>query len=58
MALLYEYPLRVGRRGPPFSPPQEPHYRDAVEGPSQVQDEVSRGELAGLQSGPQFDAAM
>ena len=33
-------------------PPQEPHYGDEVEGPSQVQDEVSRGELGGLQSGP------
>ena len=29
-------------------PPQEPHYRDAVEGPSHVQDEVPRCELAGL----------
>ncbi len=28
-------------------PPQEPHYRDAVEGPSHVQDAVPRGELAG-----------
>ena len=27
-------------------PPQEPHYRDAVEGPSHVQDEISPGELA------------
>ena len=33
-------------------PPQEPHYGDAVEGSSQVQDEVSGGELGGLQSGP------
>ena len=33
-------------------PPQEPHYRDAVEGPSHIQDERSRGELAGLQPGP------
>ena len=33
-------------------PPQEPHDRDAVEGPSHVQDEISRGELAGLQPGP------
>ena len=33
-------------------PPQEPHYRDEVEGPSHVQDEISRGELAGLQPGP------
>ena len=32
--------------------PQEPHYGDEVEGPSQVQDEVSGGELGGLQSGP------
>ena len=30
-------------------PPQEPHYRDAVEGPSHIQDERSRGERAGLQ---------
>ena len=30
-------------------PPQEPHYRDAVEGPSHVQDEVPRCELGGLQ---------
>ena len=29
-------------------PPQEPHYGDEVEGPSQVQDEVPRCELAGL----------
>ena len=29
-------------------PPQEPHYRDEVEGPSHVQDEVPRCELAGL----------
>ena len=35
-----------------LDPPQEPHYRDAVEGPSPVQDEVPRCELAGLQSGP------
>ena len=35
-----------------LDPPQEPHYRDEVEGPSQVQDEVPRCELAGLQSGP------
>ena len=33
-------------------PPQEPHYRDEVEGPSHIQDEISRGELAGLQPGP------
>ena len=33
-------------------PPQEPHYGDAVEGSSQVYDEVSGGELGGLQSGP------
>ena len=33
-------------------PPQEPHYGDEVEGPSHVQDKISRGELAGLQSGP------
>ena len=26
--------LRVGRFGPPFASPQEPHCRDAVEGPS------------------------
>ncbi len=31
-----------------LDPPQEPHYRDAVEGPSHVQDEVPRCELAGL----------
>ena len=31
-----------------LDPPQEPHYRDEVEGPSHVQDEVSRCELAGL----------
>ena len=36
-ALLHEYPVGVGRRGPHFSgPPQEPHYRDEVEGPSHV----------------------
>ena len=35
-------------------PPQEPHYRDAVEGPSHVQDEVPRCELAGLQPGPRL----
>ena len=29
--------------------PQEPHYGDEVEGSSQVQDEVSRFELASLQ---------
>ena len=29
-------------------PPQEPHYRDEVEGPSHVQDEVPRCELAGV----------
>ena len=29
-------------------PPQEPHYRDEVEGPFHVQDEVPRCELAGL----------
>ena len=29
-------------------PPQDPHYRDAVEGPSHVQYEVPRCELAGL----------
>ena len=46
-ALLPE-DLRVGRFGPPFSSPQEPHYRDEVEGPSHVQDEVPRCELAGL----------
>ena len=34
-ALLHE-DLRVGRLGPPFSSPQEPHCRDAVEGPSHV----------------------
>ena len=28
--------LRVGRFGPPFSSPQEPHCRDAVEGSSHV----------------------
>ena len=33
-------------------PPQESHYRDEVEGSSHVQDEISRGELAGLQPGP------
>ena len=33
-------------------PPQEPHYRNEVEGPSHVQDEISRGELTGLQPGP------
>ena len=33
-------------------PPQEPHSMDAVEGPSHVQDEVPRGELAGLQLDP------
>ncbi len=32
--------------------PRGPHYRDAVEGPSHVQDEVPRGELAGVQPGP------
>ena len=37
VALLHEYPLRVGRRGRPSrDPPQEPHYGDAVEGSSQV----------------------
>ena len=35
-----------------LDPPQEPHYRDEVEGPSQVQDEVPRCELAGLQPSP------
>ena len=35
-----------------LDPPQEPHYRDEVEGPSPVQDEVPRCELASLQSGP------
>ena len=30
-------------------PPQEPHYGDEVEGSSQEQNEVSRGELGGLQ---------
>ena len=44
--------LRVGRFGPPFSSPQESHCRDAVEGSSHVEDEVPRGELADLQSGP------
>ena len=33
---------------PSRDPPQEPHYGDAVEGSSQVQDEVPRGELASL----------
>ena len=33
-------------------PPQEPRYGDEVEGSSQIYDEVSRGELGGLQSGP------
>ena len=33
-------------------PPQEPHYRDEVEGPSHIQDEISGGELGGLQPGP------
>ena len=46
-ALLHEN-LRVGRFGPLLSSPQEPHYRNEVEGPSHVQDEVPRGELAGL----------
>ena len=32
--------LWVVRFGPSFSPPQEPHYRDEVEGPSHVQDEI------------------
>ena len=32
--------------------PQESHYRDEVEGPSPVQDELPRCELAGLQPGP------
>ena len=44
--------LWVVRFGPSFSPPQESHDRDAVEGPSHIQDEISRGELAGLQPGP------
>ena len=35
-ALLHEEPLWVGRFGPSFSPPQESHYRDAVEGSSHV----------------------
>ena len=35
-ALLHEDPLPVGRRGPPFSSPQEPHYGDEVEGSSHV----------------------
>ena len=35
-----------------LDPPQVPHCRDAVEGPSHVQDEISRCELAGLQPGP------
>ena len=32
-----------------LDPPQEPHYGDTVEGPSPVQDKVSRCELGGLQ---------
>ena len=32
-----------------LDPPQEPHYRDEVEGPSPVQDKVPRCELGGLQ---------
>ena len=38
--------LRGGRTS--RDPPQEPHYRDEVEGPSHVQDEVPRCELAGV----------
>ena len=45
-AFLHE-DLRVGRFGPPFSSPQEPHCRDEVEGSSHVSDEVPRGELVG-----------
>ena len=57
-ALLHENPLRVGRRGPPFSSPQEPHYRDEVEGPSHA---IRRS--TALRTGrptirPSFDAAM
>ena len=33
--------LWVVRFGPSFSPPQESHYRDEVEGPSHIQDEIS-----------------
>ena len=32
--------------------PQEPHSREEVEGPSHVEDEVPRGELAGLEPSP------
>ena len=48
-ALLHEDPAggRTSR-----DPPQEPHYGDAVDGSSHVQDEISRCELAGLQPGP------
>ena len=44
-ALLHKDPAggRASR-----DPRQEPHYRNEVEGPSHVQDEVPRGELAGL----------
>ena len=45
-ALLHEDPVWGGLTS--RDPPQEPHYRDAVEGPSHVQDEVPRCELAGL----------
>ena len=40
-------PLRGGRTS--RDPPQGPHYRDEVEGPSPVQDKVPRCELGGLQ---------
>ena len=45
MALLHKDPAggRTSR-----DPRQEPHYRNEVEGPSHVQDEVPRCELAGL----------
>ena len=39
--------LRGGRTS--RDPPQGPHYRDEVEGPSPVQDKVPRCELGGLQ---------
>ena len=42
--------LWVGRFGPPFSPPQEPHCRDEVEGSPHVSDAVPRCELADLQN--------
>ena len=36
LALLHERPSAGGAVCPPFSSPQEPHYRDAVEGSSHV----------------------